>query len=408
MSSHAPFAAGRAPARPPTTDAEVRVRKRQTFGLLDLAGQQLDPTATQMERAQSAYEAIGAWLSEDNLLTGASIYVQGSIAHGTATKPISRNEHDVDLICHVPGYSLALSPASLKSIVGERLAAHERYRPILEEMPRCWRLNYAGDFHLDITPSIVNPASQNGGELVPDRLLREWKASHPKGFRDLFARRAALVAVSAGFASDGRALAKADIEPFPVKTSAKGVLRRTVQLLKRHRDIFFLGKDAALAPLSIIITTLASRAYEWCVGHHTYDNELDLVCDTIRAMPWFMESFIEAGSKQWLVLNETTAGENFAEKWNRDRRRAEHFFSWHAVALRDFEAVSQIEGLDRLADELKRLLGNDPVLKAMDAMATELGEARKSNRLLVAPMIGLTTAATAAATPVRANTFYGR
>ena len=33
---------------------------------------------------------------------------------------------------------------------------------------------------------------------------------------------------------------------------------------------------------------------------------------------------------QWYIWNETTHGENFAEKWNRRPERAEAFFAWHA------------------------------------------------------------------------------
>ena len=266
------------PPRGPGTP-EFRARKRQAFAMLDLIGQQLEPTATQMERAESAHRAVGEWLSEAPLLAQAVIYAQGSIAHQTVTRPIARNEYDADAICHVPGYGAATPPAALKKIVGDRLASHERYAAMLEEMPRCWRLNYAGEFHLDFTPSILNRACRNGGELVPDRALRAWSPSNPKGFRDLFSRRASLVPVMLGPLGERMALDKAMVELFPVKSSSKGVLRRTVQLLKRHRDIAFMKQDAALLPLSIIVTTLASQAYEWCVGHRAYDNELDLVCD---------------------------------------------------------------------------------------------------------------------------------
>jgi hypothetical protein len=46
----------------------------------------------------------------------------------------------------------------------------------------------------------------------------------------------------------------------------KGIPRRIVQIAKRHRDMHFIDDDEGLAPLSIIITTLASHAYEFCVN----------------------------------------------------------------------------------------------------------------------------------------------
>src|SRR5882672_1148215 len=121
--------------------APSRLRKREAFGVLDRIGQELEPTQTQTKRAETSYNAVGEWLAEDPLLADALIYAQGSVAHGTTNKPIGRNEHDVDLICRIPGYRSALPPAALKKIVGDRLASNERYRSMLEEMPRCWRLN---------------------------------------------------------------------------------------------------------------------------------------------------------------------------------------------------------------------------------------------------------------------------
>jgi hypothetical protein len=56
---------------------------------------------------------------------------------------------------------------------------------------------------------------------------------------------------------------KAQVQPMPEYGFAKGVLRRAVQIYKRHRDIFFQGKENA--PISIIITTLAAHAYEKAV-----------------------------------------------------------------------------------------------------------------------------------------------
>jgi hypothetical protein len=46
--------------------------------------------------------------------------------------------------------------------------------------------NYAGEFHLDITPSIPNPGCPKGGVLVPDKAQQAWTPSNPKGYKTLF------------------------------------------------------------------------------------------------------------------------------------------------------------------------------------------------------------------------------
>ncbi len=59
----------------------------------------------------------------------------------------------------------------------------------------------------------------------------------------------------------------------------------------------------------------------------TYESELDLLCDIVRHMPDIIETRPIGGGLQWFIWNETTSGENFAEKWNRDPSRAKAFFA---------------------------------------------------------------------------------
>lgn len=388
---------------------DLHLRKVQTYGFLDRVCQQLDLTPTQSEEAKSRYEAVGTWLAEaeDPLLRTSVIYAQGSTAIGTSVKPVGSNEHDVDLISLLPDGTPNMEPAAVKRVVGDRLRANGRYRDIMSEKQRCWRINYANEFHLDITPAIPNPACRNGGELVPDKTLKSWKPSNPKGFRDKFNERAKLVpALLLEKAQRGVTASDSTVEPFPVKSGAKGVLRRTTQVLKRHRDIDFERLDKSLAPLSIIITQLASKSYEYCIRHFAFDNELDLLVHTIKFMPLFIEKREIGGRTHYFILNETTTGENFAEKWNDEPQRAAAFYRWHRKAEADFARLIETEGLDELTAELKDSLGEGLVKRALDAQTGTLSEARTAGRLSVAAGIGLTTAAKA--TPMPRNTFFGR
>ena len=72
----------------------------------------------------------------------------------------------------------------------------------------------------------------------------------------------------------------------------------------------------SLAPISVIITTLAAWSYEYCVGSAVFDSELDVLCAVIRHMPNFIGRQVVAGHVEWSIWNETTEGENFAERWN--------------------------------------------------------------------------------------------
>lgn len=378
--------------------------------LIENACQSLEISPSQNELARKRYEAVGDWLSraDDPLPATIAIRIQGSVAIGTTVKPIGANEYDLDLVAHVRDLDVTISPASLKKSIGDRLRGNAVYANLLEEMPRCWRLNYANEFHMDITPSIPNPSCAMGGELVPDKTLRIWKASNPQGYRAKFERRAALVARirrAFGKAFDS-ARADAEIEPYPENRGLKGILRRIVQIAKRHRDISFI-EDQTLAPLSIIVTTLASRAYEYCVTNFEYDDELDLVCDVVRKMPIMMQVDIVNGRQTWSLWNMTTARENFCEKWNKDSRRAAAFFAWHVELLRDLEALASAEGLDQVRRRLGSIFGAAPATQAMDALIERLNRARSDNHLSVSRPAGLIVGTAVGATPVRANTFFG-
>ncbi len=246
-------------------DHRLALKKRELAGALERVCQALELTGAQEKRAEGQYTAVGEWLagSDDPMLQGVAIYVQGSTALGTTVRPFGRDEHDVDLVCFVPELGSYMPPAFLRACIGDRLRQNGRYGAMLEEKPRCWRLNYAGEFHMDITPAITNPACDRGGELVPDKKLRAWKPTNPRGYRALFEARAKLQPrmrlFKGGLAEDRSA--QANVEPYPSPMATKGVLRWAVQLAKCNRDVHFAKSDPGLAPISVIITTLAARSY---------------------------------------------------------------------------------------------------------------------------------------------------
>lgn len=389
-------------------DPNLQARQAQIVEVLEMVCESLELSTSQFALAKQRYEGVGACLagSHDPALRAITIYLQGSTALRTTVKPIGVNEHDVDLVAHVPDIGVEISPAALKKPIGDCLRANGNYAPLLEEMPRCWRLNYANEFHMDITPSIPNPNCRFGGELVPDKTLRVWKASNPMGYKRLFEERAKLAPVIRLRKQVALDSARASAEPYPEAGGFKGVLRRTVQIAKRHRDIMFVN-DPDIVPLSVIITTLASRSYEWCVTNHEYDNELDLLFDVIRRMPDTIELRHVDGRDQWFIWNETTAGENFAEKWNRRPERARAFYDWHRRFCSDLMQLESVRGIDRLGDVLKGLFGSRPANAAIESITERVSTARRAGNLRVAPAIGLSLSPMPASTPVRANTFYG-
>jgi hypothetical protein len=134
--------------------------------------------------------------------------------------------------------------------------------------------------------------------------------------------------------------------------------------------------------------------------------EFDLLRETVRRMPEFIEQQSIEGLTHWCIWNETTAGENFAEKWNADPKLAKAFFSWHAKLEKDLDSLLGIEGLDHLTKRLTEYFGSGPVTKAVRALTDDVTRARAEGRLTVAPIVGLSVG-TGLGSTVHPNTFFG-
>lgn len=383
------------------------MQKRALAELLEALGATLDLSETRLETARSAYESIGTWLANGAhpWLQDAAITAHGSTALGTAVSPLSGDEFDVDAMIHLPSVPPQAPPRSVKAVAGARLKEHSTYADMLEEKARCWRLSYAGDFHLDLTPSIDYPPLPPPAVVVPDRPLECWLPSNPLGFRDWFDGRAALAPVAS---ESDRVLAKGGtVAPFPVQTGRRGVLRRVVQLLKRHRDQRFVDTPIADArPISIIITTLAAHAYEHVVLSQSFENDFDVVVATVRAMPVFIRREVGSGER-YRVDNPTVRGENFADKWNRDPVLPSAFYAWHERACRDLERLLDLPGEDQLAKHLNDTFGRGAGSAVLSSRVAQVSTARADRSLRYAPGVGLVTGA-AHGVSVRPNTFFGR
>lgn len=378
--------------------------KQQFVGVLELICQELEISESRYNEAKKRYDVIGTWLadSDDYRLMFSKIYPQGSFRHGTTVKPIGRDEFDVDLVCYLNFVNSGTAPRDINKLVGDRLRENGTYKEMMEPIKRGWRINYANEFHLDITPSIKNPGCPNGGELVPDRKLQDWKPSNPDGYAKWFDYRAALQPL---FLEEFAA--KAEILPFPAQSRFKGVLKRAVQIFKHHRDLYFQDKASRLKPISIIVTTLAAKAYEYCIENRRYGSELDLLMDVLQCMDGFVEVYNAKGSIRYVVPNETTAGENFAEKWNEDYRRATAFYDWHGNAMTTLNNLWLMagSGLDVIAGKLSESFGADVVNRSIGRYTQQVGADRSNNTLRVLPGVGLSTGS---GIRVHHNTFFGR
>lgn len=323
--------------------------------LLETLIDHLDIPRSYYEKAAARHRSLGEWLlrKESKLARfGPDVSTQGSFRFGTVNRPLrDDDEYDLDNVCVLKGLGTStLTQKQLKELYGSEIMAYAKandMRKLVTEHNRCWRLQYSDEvnFHLDTLPCVpeeptilrraltlgVSPELAERSVAITDkrdpnyeRLSSRWPISNPSGFAIWFEQRATLGRGLAQF-SGVRARVE-DIPPYEWKT----VLQRSIQILKRHRDVMFSDPEIAdLAPISMIITNLAARAYQ---------GETDIWL-ALRNIVDKMPSFINPERPR--VPNPADPAEDYADKWSRDARLEKSFWEWHANVRTDIARLSE-------------------------------------------------------------------
>jgi hypothetical protein len=351
----------------------------------------LQLTRTQYEAAKTHYLSVAEWLAAPESAIASlrpEIYPQGSLRIGTTVKPWGRDEYDLDFVLWLALYA-HLHPVQVLDAVELRLRGHGTYAPMVERKSRCIRLNFAGQFHLDILPA--RPDLRLGGThvLVPDCVLHDWKESNPKGFAEWFESRAALQLIEVKRA--------AAVEPLPMPEGAedKNALQLAVQLLKRWRDIRFAAKPEE-APISIVLTTLAATHY---AGETRPLEALHAIVGRInRAIPGF---------GRLIVCNPANPLEDLSERWNQDAKAYQSFVAAMREIEGDLTDLQRMSGTANVGKSLEKLFG-ETAQAAIREQVEAVEKARKSSQLGVSRGGAITAAVgSSGVVPVRRNTFYG-
>ena len=355
----------------------------------------LDLPDSAYERARKRYKDLGEWLGRDESAIAENdphIFPQGSFRLGTAIRPRDNSdEYDLDLACIVrKGISTqSHSQFEFKRLIWSELELYRIARGIqqkLREKHRCWRLEYKDElsFHLDVVLGIPATEAQRlaiqdsivrfgaevakAGEMTTSTVLitddrslafktvsADWKISNPEGYARWFEGRMLL---------PGRRelMEKAQIDEVPSFTR-RTPLQQVVQLLKRHRDQWSASNPES-KPISIIITTLAARAYQ---------GEPD-VASALTSVLSGMSGHINAVIPR--IPNPVDPGEDFADRWyGQDGVRLQlerNFYLWLRQAQIDFQNLLDVTDTAFLEENIHAKLALQ--VSASDLRAT-LGEA---------------------------------
>lgn len=349
--------------------------------LLELIAEQLDISESSYEKAVGRYKSIGRWLERKESRVAEfkpEIFPQGSMLLGTVTKQVNGEEsYDLDSVCKLSIAVNQMTQEQLKTIIGLELADYATANNMTsepEEKQRCWQLNYAdsANFHIDVLPAIpgtesrrkylldenVDPAWVETAILITDnrhesyrKIDDNWPHSNPKGFAGWFFKR-----MEKQFEERQKVLAEKlglKVEEVP-RWRVKTPLQQAIQILKRHRDIMFLD-DSENQPISIIITTLAAKAY---------DGEGNLLAALLKIAQGMGDEIEERDGVKW-VPNPVDPRENFADKWIKKPHRQEVFYKWLDQLRFDISEALDSLDLQKFAGCIGPKVGNSLAEKAL-------------------------------------------
>ena len=367
----------------------LSITKKEELNKLFLGvAENLDITETQFNNLKRSYNAVGKHLEEDPAFQNYHPIVtpQGSLRLGTIIQPITEDgDIDVDLVYRLESKHPNWTQKDIKQMVGQRLKDHGIYCKMLDkEGRRCWTLLYRQNsedakerYHMDILPCVVDPMFNANMEIyrtksfssvkLDDIAIRitdnqepnynsstyisNWSKSNPDGYAMWFAERCKNY-------TEKRECITEDIMPIGKYVKNKTVLQRIVQILKRHRDIMF--KDDEDKPISIIITTLAAKAYK---GE---DSLLEGLVSVISSMEKHLTND-QYGNYE--VRNPANPEENFADKWSTHPKRKENFFCWLNQVKSDVNSIICATNIE-LRENIGRAFG-EPFSKQLFNQLTE-------------------------------------
>lgn len=357
---------------------DTRERRQEWGDELYRAAMRISLTLANYETIETHYEALQGILdaASDPILSEAHIFVQGSIRSRTTIlpHPSSTGEHsevDADAVVWLPNASHVAMDTY--DALERRLRAGSRTDRPPTRKNRCVRLHYQDDsppFHMDVTPARNAPGSAetkgNGALLVPDAKTGGWKHSAPVAYADWFAEACgSSIVLDPGaqhlLEERERHLLKSSQDPLPDHDSYVDFhpLRAAVKLLKAHRDTMFLAAPVRdLRPISIIITTLAARAYEQVARESVIAprRPAEALIEIVERMPRFIGG--PPGTR--VVSNPVIDAENFAEKWHgpEGARLEIAFYEWHREAYTAVRlGLWRFAGEDALTEAMRRAFG---------------------------------------------------
>lgn len=316
-----------------------------------------DAEAEYMELGNDIAAKLGLARTEVN------VYAQGSMRTQTTISPRYPSKFDIDVVVELLGPRYRNPHAELMfHEFGLSLRGNEAVTGAPEARRRCWRLPYPNKpYYFDVTPAVIDDVRATGAALKVRDPDTGWTPSNPKEFADWFCERADLRFHFQRLVHKNAIEARSTVTPLPDEDiGIDDILRRTLQLLKLHRDNMYWFEKEEISdarPISVILLTLATHAYENLYRYraHEFTSPIEVVLAIVEDMPLH----IVAGPSGPEVRNPLLPSENFADRWQHDGGlRQREFYRWHKRVEEDLDYLLHQDSEDATEDRIRSVFGN--------------------------------------------------
>lgn len=223
----------------------ARIREFNLF-LRDQVNLDATRTASLHSRVTSVNSFIAGNEDLENVVTD-DVIPQGSFAHKTIIRPYSSNDFDADVLVPMDEQD-NWEPKDYTTALYDALQSSGRYRDKAILGKRCVKLDYAGDFHIDLVPVVTR---DDGNTYITHRPRNEFIRQDP-------------VAYTAWFEDSNR--------------TTHGHLVRVVRLMKYLRD-----RSSIQIPSVVLSALLAERVRSFA-GVDDYANVSSTLTSLIKAL----------------------------------------------------------------------------------------------------------------------------
>lgn len=345
----------------------------------------LDITPSMYKNADEKYHALAEYLSRHTDVK-IDMYPQGSFAFGTVVRPFKNDKdgsYDLDFICEVNLDKSMITAKGLRSLIENAITDGELYGGRLEVSDQCFTIHYAEEggasFSIDIVPAtpendaIVSrlkekahrPDLLDSAIAIPMVIEKghEWVTNNPKGFTKWFRE------VNEPYKANIQSMYRRSlfestdfydkIEDIP-EDMVRSAVQRVIQLLKRHRDVFY-RKTEGLKPISAIINVLVTEVAAGLDPSTGVFELLEYVLDELSESSKYYKDMaygeallenrvIARKNRKWYIANPANPEDNLADKWNESETIPKMFFKWIDAAKEDF-----VESMDKSDEEFRAI-----------------------------------------------------